>query len=125
MTGQYTPPKRWDTRSRADAADPPDELPPLYRPDVVARLFREANARLIYWRGVFHLYGGTCYQPLARKSGARVAAFITEVGWWGRRPQGRIGLRGSGRSAPGLRRPDGGAGEGRPKTAHIARSSCN
>jgi P4 family phage/plasmid primase-like protien len=97
VTGQYTPPKRWAAHERTDAAtdttgDPPDELPPLYRPDVVARLFREANARLIYWRDVFHLYGRTCYQPLTEAElGARVAAFITEVGWWAR-PARKVGL---------------------------------
>ncbi len=92
VTGQYAPPKRWNVHHQADTADdPPDELPPLYRPDVVARLFREANARLIYWRDVFHLYGGTCYQPLAEAElGARIAAFITEVGWW-TRPARKVG----------------------------------
>jgi len=121
VTGQYTPPKRWDTRSRADAADPPDELPPLYRPDVVARLFREANARLIYWRGVFHLYGGTCYQPLAEEElGARVAAFITEVGWWAR-PARKVGLAYEEAAVP---HPDYGdlmvvLEKVVPKTAHI------
>lgn len=94
VTAHYTPPKRWDVGGQAaDATDrPPDELPPLYRPDEVARLFREANDRLIYWRGVFHLYGGTCYQPLAEAElEARLAAFITEVGWWSR-PARKEGL---------------------------------
>jgi len=85
VTGQYRPRKRPSlSKPKGDGA-PPEDLPPLYRPDEVARLFVEANERIIYWRGVFHLYTGTCYQEVAEAElGARVAKFITEVGWWSR-----------------------------------------
>jgi len=85
VTEQYKP-KKGLRAVRGRAADGDlDQLPPLYRPDEVARLFLQSNDRMLYWRGVFHLYGGTCYEPLAEAElGARLAAFITEVGWWTR-----------------------------------------
>lgn len=60
-------------------------LPPLYTYDEVARCFLRANDRMIYWRGEFHLYAGTCYRALTEAElGARIARFITDVGWWSR-----------------------------------------
>jgi putative DNA primase/helicase len=67
------------------SAPPPDELPPLFRPDIVARMYREVNARLIFWRGEFYQYGETCYQALSEDElTARLVIFITEVDWWTR-----------------------------------------
>lgn len=84
VSEQYEP-KKGLPAAKATAGEDGGPLPPLYRPDEVARLFLESNDRMLYWRGVFHLYGGTCYQPLAEAElGARIAAFITEVGWWTR-----------------------------------------
>jgi len=66
-------------------APPPDELPPLFRPDVVARLFRKATARLIFWRGEFHEHVGVCYQALTEDElTARLVVFVEGVGWWSR-----------------------------------------
>ena len=85
VTGQYRPRKRPSFSKPAPDGGPGEDLPPLYRPDEVARLFVEANERIIYWRGVFHLYTGTCYQEVTEAElGARLARFITDVGWWTR-----------------------------------------
>lgn len=89
VTGQYRPRKRRNATPQAAAASttlsPDDPFPPLYQADEVARLFREANARIIYWRGVFHLYGSTCYRPLMEAElGARIAKFVADVGVWAR-----------------------------------------
>ena len=84
VSGQYEA-KKGLPAAKGKTGEEGEQLPPLYRPDEVARLFLESNDRMLYWRGVFHLYGGTCYQPLAEAElGARIAAFITEVGWWTR-----------------------------------------
>lgn len=84
VTAHYRPPTRLSKRS-SDDGEPPENLPPLYRPDEVARLYVQTNARLLYWRGVFHLHTGTCYRPLNETElGARLARFITDVGWWTR-----------------------------------------
>jgi len=89
VTGQYTkrkrpprPPAPSASKPQSDGSEP---LPPLYQPDEVARCFLAENNRIIYWRGVFHLYTGTHYRVLAEAElGARLAAFITDVGWWTR-----------------------------------------
>lgn len=84
VTRQYVPREHASVPLGSDDG-PPDVLPPLYRPDEVARLFLEANRRFIYWRGVFHMYSGTHYQPVAEAElGARVTRFIIDVGWWTR-----------------------------------------
>lgn len=66
--------------------EPPSKpVPPLYRTDEVARLFLDDSRRIIFWRGVFHLYTGTCYRTVADEELiARIVRFITDVGWWTR-----------------------------------------
>jgi putative DNA primase/helicase len=85
VTAQYRPRNRPAAPKPAADGGPPEDLPPLYRPDEVARLFVEVNRRTVYWRGVFHLYTGSCYRGVAEAElGARMAKFITDVGWWTR-----------------------------------------
>ncbi|MCC7293573.1 MAG: hypothetical protein IT449_16070 [Phycisphaerales bacterium] len=85
VTGQYRPRRRCKAPSPAPKHDagPPKSLPPLYQPDEVARCFLETHDRMIYWRGVFHMYFERCYRILAEAElGARIARYITDVGWW-------------------------------------------
>lgn len=85
VTDQYRPKKRCKIPPPKPDGGPPDSLPPLYTYDEVARCFLEANDRMIYWRGEFHMYFGTCYRALTEAElGARIARFITDVGWWSR-----------------------------------------
>jgi putative DNA primase/helicase len=91
VTGQYVGRKR--TRGAAAAPKPVTipsaatdrPLPPLYVTREVARLFVAESRRIVYWRGVFHLYTGTRYRVLAEDElVARIARFITDIGWWSR-----------------------------------------
>lgn len=85
VTDQYRPKNRCKVPTPKPDGGPPDSLPPLYTYDEVARCFLEANDRMIYWRGEFHMYFGTCYRALTEAElGARIARFITDVGWWSR-----------------------------------------
>lgn len=90
VTNQYVKRKRkqrskppTSTVTAPPAATTGGSLPPLYRIDEVARLFLDESRRIIFWRGVFHLYTGTCYRVLAEAELiARIVRFITDVGWW-------------------------------------------
>ncbi|MCP3981834.1 MAG: hypothetical protein GY716_21230 [bacterium] len=90
VTNQYVKRKRKQrpkpppsTVTAPPAAMTGGSLPPLYRIDEVARLFLDESRRIIFWRGVFHLYTGTCYRVLAEAELiARIVRFITDVGWW-------------------------------------------
>ncbi|MBI5863764.1 MAG: hypothetical protein HZB38_04505 [Planctomycetes bacterium] len=83
VTDQYRPKRRCKVPPPKPDGGPPDSLPPLYSYDEVARCFLEAHDRMIYWRGEFHMYFGTYYRALTEAElGARIARFITDVGWW-------------------------------------------
>lgn len=87
VTKQYKTRAQRKTEARAASAPRPDggPFPPLYRADEVARLFLERNGRMIYWRGVFHLYVGTHYRGLTEAElGARIAKYIADVRVWAR-----------------------------------------
>ena len=88
VTGQYKPKRHKKRKARNKTSSRPQssqDLPPLYRPDEVAKEFVETNNRIIYWRSVFHIYTGTYYQPVTEAElGARLVKFITDVEWWAR-----------------------------------------
>ncbi len=85
VTGQYQPKKRCKVPPPKPDGGPPESLPPLYSYDEVARCFLESHDRMIYWRGEFHMYFGACYRALTEAElGARIARYITDVGWWSR-----------------------------------------
>ena len=62
-----------------------DAFPPLYRPDVVAELFRASLSDLRYWRGEFYRYAGTHYLAVSEgELTARLTKYIGDVELWAR-----------------------------------------